>query len=160
LNFDGVDDWVDCGSGSDFNSSTLTYSFWYKSSFGSIQCLATKYKDDNNKLQICSNYVGVKEGSWKQQISLPGGAFDGSWHHLTVVAGTSGVYVYYDGVLTGSDGTSSDLSFLDDSVVEIGRMTAGYPFNGQIDDVRVYNYALTPLQIKTLYNDGAVRFGE
>ena len=33
-------------------------------------------------------------------------------------------------------------------------------FNGQIDDVRIYNYALTPLQIKTLYNNGSVSFGD
>jgi hypothetical protein len=33
-------------------------------------------------------------------------------------------------------------------------------FKGQIDDVRIYNYALTPDQIKTLYNGGgALRFG-
>jgi hypothetical protein len=33
-------------------------------------------------------------------------------------------------------------------------------FNGQIDDVRIYNYALTATQIKTLYNENAaVRFG-
>ena len=33
-------------------------------------------------------------------------------------------------------------------------------WNGQIDDVRVYNYVLTGAQIKTLYNeDSAVRFG-
>jgi len=32
--------------------------------------------------------------------------------------------------------------------------------NGQIDDVRVYNYALTTTQIRTLYNENsAVRFG-
>lgn len=39
-------------------------------------------------------------------------------------------------------------------------------FNGQIDpdligidDVRIYNYALTAAQIKNVMNDGAVRFG-
>lgn len=32
-------------------------------------------------------------------------------------------------------------------------------FQGQIDDVRIYNYALTETQIKTLYNFGAARFG-
>jgi len=32
--------------------------------------------------------------------------------------------------------------------------------NSQIDDVRIYNYALTPLQVKTLFNgNSAVRFG-
>jgi hypothetical protein len=33
-------------------------------------------------------------------------------------------------------------------------------FNGKIDDVRVYNYALTATQVRTLLNDNsAVRFG-
>jgi hypothetical protein len=36
--------------------------------------------------------------------------------------------------------------------------TANY-FKGQLDDVRIYNYALTPLQIKSIMNEGAVRFG-
>ena len=30
---------------------------------------------------------------------------------------------------------------------------------GQLDDLRVYNNALTATQIKTLMNEGAVRFG-
>ncbi len=33
-------------------------------------------------------------------------------------------------------------------------------YNGQIDDVRLYNYALPAAQVRTLYNgDSAVRFG-
>jgi len=31
-------------------------------------------------------------------------------------------------------------------------------FSGQIDDVRIYNYALTPTQIKTIMNSGTVNF--
>ena len=30
--------------------------------------------------------------------------------------------------------------------------------NGQIDDVRIYNYALTTEQIKQIYNGGVVNF--
>lgn len=40
-------------------------------------------------------------------------------------------------------------------------------FNGQVDpsttlragDARIFNYALTASQVKTLYNNGAVNFG-
>jgi len=32
-------------------------------------------------------------------------------------------------------------------------------FSGQIDDAKIFNYALTATQVKTLYNDGAIRFG-
>lgn len=31
-------------------------------------------------------------------------------------------------------------------------------FYGQIDDVRIFNYALTPTQVKMLYNNEAVNF--
>jgi hypothetical protein len=31
-------------------------------------------------------------------------------------------------------------------------------FDGQIDDVRIYNYALTETQIKEIMNQGAVSF--
>jgi hypothetical protein len=33
-------------------------------------------------------------------------------------------------------------------------------FDGQIDEVKIFNYALTEAQIKTEYNSGAVRFGD
>lgn len=32
-------------------------------------------------------------------------------------------------------------------------------FDGQLDEAMLYRYALTPAQIKTDYNQGAVRFG-
>jgi hypothetical protein len=30
--------------------------------------------------------------------------------------------------------------------------------SGQIDEVKIFNYALTEDQVKTLYNDGAINF--
>ena len=44
----------------------------------------------------------------------------------------------------------------------IGANGAGsYPFPGQIDDVRIYNFGLTQEQVKQVMNDNsAVRFGD
>jgi hypothetical protein len=42
----------------------------------------------------------------------------------------------------------------------MGANLGNWRFNGQIDDVKLYNYALTASQIKQVYNQGAgVRFG-
>lgn len=160
LSFDGVDDYVNMGNNSNFNSSTLAYSFWIKSSNLNIQCLVTKYLDTNNKLQICSNYAGVKQGgTWKQQLSLPSTVFNNYWHHITVNAGTAGVQLYVDGKLLSSDNTNSDLTFLNNQTITVAQMGSGYYFDGQIDDVRIYNYALTDEQVGLIYNNGAaVRF--
>lgn len=35
----------------------------------------------------------------------------------------------------------------------------GLPFNGRIDSIQMFNYALTPTKIKTVMNSGAVRWG-
>ena len=35
----------------------------------------------------------------------------------------------------------------------------GYFFDGLIDEVKIWNYALTAEQVKTEYNGGAVSFG-
>jgi hypothetical protein len=66
--------------------------------------------------------------------------------------------LYRNGILdavvayTGS-ATSGTASF------SIGRqMPTGY-FGGHIDDVRLYNYALTQEQVRNIFNENAVRFG-
>jgi hypothetical protein len=44
-------------------------------------------------------------------------------------------------------------------ISSIGQATSAFYFPGQIDDVRIYNYALSPTQIKEIYNNGTVYFG-
>ncbi|MBI2039505.1 hypothetical protein HYT18_00350, partial [Candidatus Microgenomates bacterium] len=37
--------------------------------------------------------------------------------------------------------------------------TATSYLNGQIDDVKIFNYALTAVQVRTIYNSGGARYG-
>jgi hypothetical protein len=46
-----------------------------------------------------------------------------------------------------------------DAVVIGAESDGGHPFSGQIDDVKYFNYELTPQQIRNEYNQGAVYFG-
>jgi len=60
------------------------------------------------------------------------------------------------GTITGVTGTYATST----GYLRIAKQqTCGNYFNGQIDDVRVFNYALTANQIKTLFNNGSVNFG-
>ena len=81
---------------------------------------------------------------------------DGKWHYFvaTINYGVS-QQLYIDGKLEGSD-TTFDGSMTDNtSVVEIGRRPdAVNYFNGSIDDVRVYNRALSAAEIQQLYSNG------
>jgi prepilin-type N-terminal cleavage/methylation domain-containing protein len=81
-------------------------------------------------------------------------AFGTGWHHVAMVIDGSGVpTAYLDGVAIGTfAGTgpqapsSSTVSFGGDS---------GNFFNGSVDDVRLYNRALTLAEILSLYSGGA-----
>ncbi len=83
----------------------------------------------------------------------------GQWYHaVTTFDGTTG-RLYINGT---SSGTPFAPASPDDvlSSIDIGSRNANSKwFDGKIDDFRMYNYALTALQVKSLYNDGATRFG-
>lgn len=93
-----------------------------------------------------------------------------AWHHIVYTSNSSGNKLYVDGVqqtVTYSTGNSSTSAFIGgssagSSYINVGRAADGIAevFYGQIDDVRIYNYALTKQQIQLLYNnDAAMRYG-
>jgi len=81
---------------------------------------------------------------------------DGSWHHVSVTVNASGNTLYIDGQLEGTDSNSSFFSNISNAdAVDIGRTMrssgASYEFDGLLDDVRVYNRALTTTDINALF---------
>ena len=44
---------------------------------------------------------------------------------------------------------------IDNELDYLGRMHDGYYFNGKLDEIKIYNYALTSDQVKVDYNNGA-----
>jgi hypothetical protein len=82
---------------------------------------------------------------------------DGQWHHVLAVYDSAiGHKIYIDGVVDKSD--SNILTAVAQSAsadnANIGRRADGNTFNGLIDDVRIYNRALSPDEIKRLYTMG------
>jgi len=78
-----------------------------------------------------------------------------SWHHYVGVYDGASVFLYIDGV--SADSTPPALTGnTQDSVhnLQINRSDGGLGWNGKIDDVRIYNRALTQAEITRLYNMG------
>jgi hypothetical protein len=126
------------------------------------------YSDGSNKLhfaiydQSSGGYIGR---TWNSAFPT------GSWHHVTATydgsANNSGIKLYSDGVrMDNADFSGGNFHYLYNTTAPlmIGYFISndgnrhGY-FNGLMDDVRIYNYALTPVQVQTLYNNNsAVKF--
>jgi len=81
-----------------------------------------------------------------------------TWYHATVTWDENTYYLYLNGVLQSTYDNSLITTDNPQWTTIGGDIRYGNYFFGQIDDVQIYNYALTPTQIKTIYNNGAVTF--
>ena len=70
---------------------------------------------------------------------------DGTWHHIAGVRdGLRSVKIYVDGILEGADSFSGGCSSIDTAYpLYIGRSITGNYVEGFIDEVRIYNRALS-----------------
>ena len=87
---------------------------------------------------------------------------NGIWHHVVATRTTAGVEtVYMDGVqlVQETNDTSGTFSYPDNSQLTIGQEAPGLggdTMNGVMDDVRIYNRALSAAEVATLYKLGTV----
>ncbi|MBN1418864.1 MAG: LamG domain-containing protein [Planctomycetes bacterium] len=84
-----------------------------------------------------------------------GVAFDDTWHHVAWVDNNGAAALYIDGVRDATDFnyTRAVLSSDTTTIAGILRGTASYWFPGLIDDVRLYNYALSEAEIAALVTE-------
>ncbi|MCG8451427.1 MAG: PEP-CTERM sorting domain-containing protein [Pirellulales bacterium] len=82
---------------------------------------------------------------------------DGNFHHIAVVhdSTAAGPVVYFDGILNTSDTWQTTRDHLENFVLFRNR-SAGAPvgFNGDLDDVRVYDHPLTATEVEGLLPGG------
>jgi len=161
LVFDGVDDFVDCGSISAINSaSTVSISYWGKKSAAinkdlGVGTLITssngiwlQWYTDNNI------YFTVRNGSiTTTSYSLTG---DTNWHNIIGVYNGSNSKIYVDGSLVAT-GTSvpSSLSSNAGNNFKIGSIGSGFFTSGNIDEVAVFNSELSASNVTSIYNSGS-----
>jgi hypothetical protein len=156
LSFDGVNDVVILGTDS-VGSNTVTICAWMNTrSLSTWQFIASNnaflfgpYNVGNNNIVVSSNGGGTILVSANNSISI------NQWYHVCVVRLSSGIgTIFINGSQSGASGTTGSPSAGD--VLGIGDRGAStqLPFNGQIDDVRIYNRALGADEIKRLYKIG------
>jgi hypothetical protein len=166
LSFDGIDDYIvgtDLDPFDDFSATA-----WFKTSAsGSIQRIVDK--DGGGSNDYWTVYM-TSTGTIQTDLRNGAGATtnvtttktfnDGNWHHLAYVRSGTNIYLYVDGLVAAS-GTKTAFTFNNAVSLGIGNASSpvgGQYFKGQIDDVRVYNYALTPVQVIGVKNNGALSF--
>jgi ABC-type dipeptide/oligopeptide/nickel transport system permease subunit len=160
LNFDGTNDYVNCGNASSLNmTGSITIEAWINADTWNANAwggtIVSKDNTDNTGYALrCGNngmlsFVIGSGGAWHEVLS---GSImsSGRWNYVVGVYDGATMSIYVNGVLagqqslTGSIGVSALSMFIGNS--------PGYPtrfFDGKIDEVRLFNVARTEAQIRS-----------
>lgn len=140
----------------------FSYALWVKTDYsGHINTLLSKRHDgdgswytltiENNKPQIMLDGAG-----WFYVVSSSTAINDNQWHFVVATKESSKYSLYVDGALEGQGYDSRGVDSYD-SPMHIGHHGAwNNYFNGSIDDVRIYDKALSMSDIQSLWNDYTV----
>ncbi|MFZ4520480.1 MAG: LamG-like jellyroll fold domain-containing protein [Bacteroidales bacterium] len=164
LNFDGTNDYVNCGNASGLNiTGAITIEAWINADnwkanswegtiVGKDNTNATGYNLRCGNNGMLSFLVGAG-GAWNEVLSGPVMS-TGRWNCVAGVYDGTTMYIYINGLLSGQQALSSAIGVSAQSLF-IGN-SPGYPtrfFDGKIDEVRIWNVARSQSQIQSdMYN--------
>lgn len=186
LSFDGADygvdgslltDYVDCGSDASLQPSIVSVSAWVKLDvypyYGQIAGFAHDESSDESGYSILADdeytaggdaftawISGSDEvGSYMGTTDVPAAPID--WTHVAMTYDGTTTKLYVNGVeKVSSTSESGDISYTHVTTFKIGLYQASgwwLPYAGLIDDVGIWDRALTQDEVSWLYNNGIGR---
>lgn len=158
--FDGAVDYIDVEDNLDLDPSGFTISAWIKrdAADSGVKSILSKRNTsftsgydlrirDDNRIQII--WKNGSDQNLTGSTTIP----DDEWHHVAVIYDGSQIYIYIDGVLDRNQAKTAPVattnSFL---IAAAGKGTITQHFRGNIDEVRVWNTALTEDQLRFVMN--------
>jgi hypothetical protein len=163
LEFDGSDDRIDLGT-LDISGKEMSISFWFKAdnfderdariiskatgtSNTDHYWMVSTFKNSSLRFRLKTNGTITTLNSPEDIISI------GQWHHVTVTYDGSKMSIYRDGELVASRLKTGNIDKNNKIPVAIGNQPANAgsrPFDGLIDEVRIYNIGLAIDQIQAI----------
>ncbi len=168
LNFDGIDDYVNVSDNPSLRLTVFTIEMWLKSnldvgsktsqaigmpaeSYGDNYVFSWGHSDPNYQKSWAFRDT---MGSWHGCIYKTALQKD-VWYHLVTTYDGNILKIYLNGNLDNS----TQLSGITPETTSLGNLhmsRSNVPFNGTIDEVRIYNRALSAEEIKAEYNMGGI----
>ncbi len=161
LNFDGTDDYADAGNKFSLNiGDNMTVFFWINAPINnSYQRAISKNNQGSQGWEIQNSpssanvALRLDTSAGLNQCFYINNVIDSTWHNIAFTISGGLVNIYVDGAIKSNVaysvgnglGNSTDL-------VMAAAYNYSLPFNEKLNDVRIYNRALSATEIMNLYN--------
>jgi hypothetical protein len=99
----------------------------------------------NTQRKLCVQYNAV--GTWNTNYVIP----SNTWTHIAIVIGTTGFTVFANGANVYSN-TATPVAPTGNFILGYNTVVNGQPFDGMMDEVRVWNTARTQTEIQNTMN--------
>lgn len=162
LDFDGVDDNITFKDNFNLNAN-FTIELWVKSETqnNEIQTIVSK-RDVTNlvngfDIRLVNNYISFH---WNdgESLAAPYQIITNQWHHIAVTNAGGTYSLYIDGVIMNSTSGTIPISNLADCIIgamdqpTVAPFKPEHYFDGGMDELRIWDTALSPMQIRTMMN--------
>jgi PKD repeat protein len=162
LDFDGVDDRVALGNLDVSGGTGLTIAFWMNA--GTLTNNDARFISKASGTQEADHYWMVstvnttglrfrlKTGGTTSMLATAAGQVQaGAWYYVAVTYDGGNMRIYKDGVQVASAGKSGTISTSTSVPVALGSQPqGGSAFDGLLDDVRIYNRALSAAELQAV----------
>ena len=159
--FNGSNSYITVPTLSGFTNYNFTMSFW----FNSTSTAAQYFMDFRNPIYMEFGY-DVGSGAYNNTYSFiiytgtqyaihsSANLRDGNWHHIAVTYDGATLKMYIDNATPITSTPNDNTQYGHSSGNKIGASATGTAvMNGSIDQVRIFNKALSSSEVTTLYNE-------
>ena len=160
--FNGSSSYIDLGNNSSNNNSTFSVSLWFNTSGHSST--ATLINNGGANSQETGYFLGLLSSGYLRFNSTGVGSIDGSvnyadgnWHNVVMTLNNGAYNIYVDGnttpVISGT-GAFTTTATRPTWIGKFSHSTANIEYwDGKIDQVRIYDKAISAADVTTLYNE-------
>ena len=171
--FDGINDYFDAGNPTGLQfTGAFSVSFWMKSNATGNRAMVSKDNNASNPRafsiertnSVSGGYFVVYDGTTAYGVYITSSDAnyvnlnDNNWHNVVgVYTPSTSVSLFVDGNFIKSNTTNipASVNFVNDNL-NIGRRTQGTNyFSGNLDEVSIWNTALSSDAVTEIYNSGA-----
>jgi len=162
VTFDSSDDYIFLEDNDDFRLQKFTLGFWAKLNdpakrwnggigrgriYGGNWEFTYRVIFDRNEIK--AGVTNIKDGYYETSTS----ADDTDWHFWTMTVGDNSLKLYKDGLIMGNTEYQGELEYnkLYREFI-IGSRKGEYYLDGLIDEVKLWNYVMSPEEILAEYN--------